>query len=370
MLNRIYIHNYKCLVNFELHLKETVLLLGANGAGKTAVLDALFGMSRLLAAEAKVTDPDAFPLSTLTHWQTLSLQVLEIDAEFRGHSFTYRLEIEHDKDGNLSRVRQEKLLGDGKTLFKFELGEVHLYRDDGSEGPKFTADWSESALARVQPGKDNRRLTVFLDSIKKTVICTINPHRIPSETKREDRRLNRYAENFVAWYRNAAQEDFAAANSHIESLRDVIRDFNGINLRQSGLQSRALFLTFLASGHEEKGYELEFEQLSDGQRVLVVLYALLHLCKPNTLLFIDEPDNFVALSEIQPWIRRLADLSDIPRQVVICSHHPELIDYLGPDCGILLRRDPTMVTTTQPVTSLARDYGLQLSELLVRGWER
>ena len=37
MLERLYVDNYKCLVNFELPLQELTLLLGANDAGKTSL---------------------------------------------------------------------------------------------------------------------------------------------------------------------------------------------------------------------------------------------------------------------------------------------------------------------------------------------
>ena len=53
MIERIYIENYKCLANFDLHLDDTTLLLGVNGVGKTAVLDVLYGLRKLLAGEAK-----------------------------------------------------------------------------------------------------------------------------------------------------------------------------------------------------------------------------------------------------------------------------------------------------------------------------
>jgi predicted ATP-binding protein involved in virulence len=36
MLKRLYIHNYKCLVNFEINFdKDISLFLGANGSGKS-----------------------------------------------------------------------------------------------------------------------------------------------------------------------------------------------------------------------------------------------------------------------------------------------------------------------------------------------
>ena len=65
----------------------------------------------------------------------------------------------------------------------------------------------------------------------------------------------------------------------------------------------------------------------------------------------------------------LVDLcEDTPSQAVICSHHPELIDYLGPDCGLVLRREASGVTTARPLAGSTSDAGLKLSELVARGW--
>ena len=69
MLQRLYVDNYKCLVNFDLPLQELSLLLGPNGAGKTSVLDVVHALSRLLSEGIRITDADVFPTRTLTRWQ-------------------------------------------------------------------------------------------------------------------------------------------------------------------------------------------------------------------------------------------------------------------------------------------------------------
>ncbi|MCQ3808162.1 MAG: hypothetical protein OXB92_03095 [Acidimicrobiaceae bacterium] len=89
------------------------------------------------------------------------------------------------------------------------------------------------------------------------------------------------------------------------------------------------------------------------------------------MLFLDEPDNFVALAEIQPWLMAVVDLcEDTSSQAVICSHHPELIDYLGSDSGLLLRREASAVTASRFKSLDLSDCGLKLSEQIARGWER
>ncbi len=386
VLERIYIHNYKCLVGFDLSLQETVLLLGRNGAGKTAVLDAMFGLRELLSARAKITDWDAFHPSTLTRWQPESCQVFELNAAADGDRFCYRLKIEHDTDRRQSRVVEESLTAAQTPLFQCHLGEVQLYRDDGSEGPSYRTDWSESALARVVPQASNTRLTAFMDAIRATVVCTIRPALLRAESTGEVALLDRYAENFVDWYRHVVQENPTSSSGHVNALKAVIEGFTNIHLQRSGLDSRALMLDFVdgdgylgggnnlatATGRGERHYRLRFDELSDGQRVLVVLYALLHLRQPDrgVVLFLDEPDNYLALPEIQPWLIELVELcEETPSQAVMCSHHPELVDYLGPDCGLLLRRGESAVTAVQPAASLDADASLKISELIARGWD-
>ncbi len=43
MIERLYVHNFRCLENFTLDLagRSSALLIGKNGAGKSSVLDCL-----------------------------------------------------------------------------------------------------------------------------------------------------------------------------------------------------------------------------------------------------------------------------------------------------------------------------------------
>ena len=164
MLQRLYADNYKCLVNFELNLQELSLLLGPNGAGKTSVLDIVFALRHLLGGGARVTDADTFPTHTLTRWQERDIQTFEIDVLLDSDSFSYRLEVDHDRTSRRARIVTERLSQNRKPLFDCQMGEVRLYRDDYSEGPHYTADWTESALARVAPPERYRRLTQFREA--------------------------------------------------------------------------------------------------------------------------------------------------------------------------------------------------------------
>ena len=319
MFSRLWVDNYKCLVNFELRLREMSLLVGANGSGKTSVLDVMLALRQLLSGKVRVTDPGVFPTGTLTRWDSRDLQVVEVDVALADDVLRYRVEIEHERATKRARVRLEELVGTGgDPLFRCEMGTVQLYRDDGSSGPQYHVDWRESALARVAPRPDNLKLTAFLEFFRRVFVCRLSPPTYRAESVRE---------------------------SEARSVM-IMQENNGTR------------------------YEVRLDEASDGERALATLYALLHLGQGSTL-FLDEPDNYVGLPEIQPWLTALSEAcGDTVSQAVLCSHHPEAIDYLGSHSGIFLRRESSGVATAHygPRREAAKP-GLKLSELIARGWD-
>ncbi len=369
MIKRLYIDNYKSLVNFELQLQDLTLLLGPNGVGKTSVLDVMFALRQLVSGIVKVNDKSSFPTPTLTRWQSRDKQVFELDAVLDEDVLRYRLEVEHERSNRKARIALETLESEGGPLFRFHLGDVNLYRDDCSQGPAFYADWSESAMARVPPRHDNQKLTKFLEFMRKVIVCGLYPANFETESSTEDAVVQRDGRNFSAWYRHVLLERQELVPKLTEALKEVIAGFYGIRMEKVGLDTRALMVMFDQFG---KRYELRLDEISDGQRALIALYSLVRLAAAGQgyTLFLDEPDNYIALAEIQPWLIELADAcgEQVP-QAVLCSHHPELIDYLGGDRGLVLRREISGVTIVRPSRDMAIEGGMKLSEVIARGWE-
>jgi predicted ATPase len=367
MLKRLYVDNYNCLVNFEVSFGELRLLLGPNGAGKSSVLNVMFALRQILSGSAMLTDPEVFPARTLTRWQTRRVQTFEFDVELQGDPLRYRLEVEHDPEARRARILREELTSDGKPLFSFIRGDVQLYRDDHSPGPQFPADWSMSDLARVPPGKDNKKLSRFLDFVRKVMVCDLYPRSLVTESRTEDAVLARDGANFSAWYRHVLQERQDLVPAYLQALSEVIEGFKGIRLEKVGLDARAFVVIF----EDQSGrYELKLDEISDGERALVALYAILRLATGQaSAIFLDEPDNYVALPELQPWLIALKDACGASvAQAILSSHHPELIDYLGVDAGVWLKRDnggPTQLVSL----SAPPEGSLKLSELIARGWQ-
>lgn len=58
MIERLYVHNYRCLENFSLDLPEkpSALLIGKNGSGKSTVLDAFRVLQSICRGPNRVRD--------------------------------------------------------------------------------------------------------------------------------------------------------------------------------------------------------------------------------------------------------------------------------------------------------------------------
>ena len=92
--------------------------------------------------------------------------------------------------------------------------------------------------------------------------------------------------------------------------------------------------------------------------------------EPTCVVVLDEPDNYLALREIQPWLAAVAEhCGDTLEQAVFVSHHPVTIDDMAGAKGRWFSRDGTgpVWVSSQPDRTID---GLSLSETVARGWEK
>ena len=362
MISRLYIDNFRCLDNFELELSEMNIFLGANGTGKTSVLSVLRRMRDLVVHGAKVVD--AFPDRHLSLrreevWQRFRVAAVVDDAEYE-----YSLAIKHDLTNGRARIGEETLLCDQRPLLEFKLGEAQLYHDDHEKGPAYPFDWTQSALSVQHERSDNRKLFRFKRELANCMFVRPNPPLFRSESRAEIEHMHRNMSDFVDWYRHAAQENMGAVADLFQELREVLPGFESMNLAESG-DARVLKVRYRTAG---KSKDFRFGDLSDGQRALIALYSLVFLPNERVSLFIDEPENYLALREIQPWTATVADrCGETLEQLVLISHHPVMIDYLAGSAGKWFSRQqggPVRVSD-QPEQMVD---GLSLSEAISRGW--
>ena len=165
------------------------------------------------------------------------------------------------------------------------------------------------------------------------MIASPCPPLFDPEARSEDDYLEPLMRNFVGWYRHAAQENMGMIAELLRTLGEVLPGFDSINLTESGENSRALKVIFRGPNNDRHTVRYGFSQFSDGQRALVALYCLIFLAADrdtHTSLFLDEPDNYLAPREVQPWLAAVAEqCGNTLEQVIVVSHHPVTIDYMA-----------------------------------------
>ena len=84
------------------------------------------------------------------------------------------------------------------------------------------------------------------------------------------------------------------------------------------------------------------------------------------IVWIDEPDNYVGLPELLPWVLALRELLDDEHQAIMISHHPEILGHAGEEDGKYLWRDNH--TSPTRIGPLKVPDGLTPAEAMTRGW--
>lgn len=366
MLTRLYIDNFRCFVNFEYRPARKQLIFGGNGSGKSSLVDALLLM-RQFAVRGDKND-DFFPSNQRTRWLEQPRQTFEIEASLKDGGYVYKLVIEPYGEPPRPRTVSETLHFNGKPIFEFERGEVHLFNDRFEHKVTYPFDWHRSGLATINARKDNQTLTRFKLWLGGLFCFRINPFVMGLRAEREDLYPSGDLSNFAPWYRHLVQTYPKQNACLIESLREALEGFTFLQLETVGENVRLLLAEFdRGSGASIK---FGFQELSEGQRCLVCLYAILHFLLANgSTVVLDEPDNFVALREIQPWLMAVSDAVEEGRgQVLLISHHPEIINQWAPKSGVQFVRDGIGPVRAEEFHG-GRESSLSASELIARGWD-
>jgi hypothetical protein len=230
-------------------------------------------------------------------------------------------------------------------------------------------------IPTIPERKDNTLLIGFRERLQRILIFSPDPLRMGSQSKKEQPRPDRWLHRLASWIRHLQLESPEASRQLNESLRQEVLDgLAGYKFGRQGERAYALKFEFGSpdsdAGRKPTTYFLRLDQLSPGQRTLVALYTILHAAVgADTTLCIDEPDNYIALREIQPWLIALTDkVKDTGGQCLLISHHPELIDYLAADYGTRFFRENGGPVRIQPF-EWAKDEVIRPAEVVARGWE-
>jgi hypothetical protein len=139
----------------------------------------------------------------------------------------------------------------------------------------------------------------------------------------------------------------------------------------SGSAAQAWASAAKASGRPDKGIFPSDKRNVRGKRGIRSLAELLAaaLASPPSRNRAQQIFRNHHIREIQPWLQKISDLAqENGSQVMLISHHPEVIDYLAASSAFRFERPTGDVVRVRPF-KVNRDSGLKASEALARGWD-
>lgn len=364
MLKRLYIDNFRCFVNFEYKPERKQLLLGANGSGKSSLLDAILFVKWFING-----GENHFTQSTRTRWEPRPTQVVELEAELEDRIYQYRMEILYSPEEHLPAVNLERLIVSGTSAFELARGEIRFFSNDGRQSSTLKWKRTESALRLAQ--QSNAHVGRFIDWLDTLHCFQVDPYKDVMEERAdtEDVFPEYDLANLAPWYRHLLQVNPEANGRFLVALQETLSGFQTLRFSSDEDGVRKLRADFVTEGKKRITFSLS--ELSEGQRMLIGLYMILHfvIAKGETVV-LDEPDNFVALREIQPWLLAAEDAAtENNGQLILISHHPEILNQWAHDYGVQLTRELNGQVAPPRKYKTEYDDVLRPSQVVARGWE-
>ncbi|MDX2031768.1 MAG: AAA family ATPase [Blastocatellia bacterium] len=365
MIRRLYIHNYRCLENFELPIRghSSVLLIGKNGAGKTTVGAALQILQKIARGTNRIKE--LVKPGDLTRNRTEIPMRFEIEVELDAGIYEYVIAFELPDDFKELRVHEERLTVAGELVYSRNLAQVLLASTNRQKNAEFNIDWHLVALPIVQERSTKDPLYIFKRWLGRMLILRPIPSLIHGESEQETLYPEPGVENFAAWFSGLIQSDPANYAEIVDDLRQAMPDFQGIKNLATGGNSRSLIVQF---SNQQGNLTLPFEHLSDGEKCFLIAALTLAANKQENGLFCfwDEPDNYLAMDEVGHFVMALRQAFQTGGQFVATSHNTEAIRRFSQENTLLLYRkshlEPTIV---RPLSEL--HISGDLVNALIRG---
>ena len=335
MIQRIYVDNFKSLVDFELQLSKFTCLIGLNGAGKSTLLQALDFSSALMLGEVEDwLDERGWIAADLNSKLVSRSNIkLEIDVEFGGEIYTWKstfnrtklcctfecitrksdnADIFYVKDGNF-----------GCGNFKKNGGRSH----DESKRSPISFKYQGSSLSQI---KESELPSEVVD-IKKVIsslrsLDLLSPELLRKKARHSDRNdIGIGGKQLSAFIHRMDSESKEELLSQIQEYYPQVSSIHTKTLRAGWRQ-----IEIKESFDEQKQGKMllnsEARHVNDGMLRLLAILAQQY--SPLGTLLFDEIEN-----GINPELtEKLVDaLVNSKKQIIVTTHSPMVLNYLEDD---------------------------------------
>ncbi|WP_293153240.1 MULTISPECIES: AAA family ATPase [unclassified Microcoleus] len=355
MLQRLYVHNFRCLENFELILKEmpSSLLIGKNGAGKSTIRVVLEILQHIGRGINRMRDFDKNHLGLIdpkdfNRGRSDVPIRFEIEVLLDNKLYKYILALELPENFRELRVFEEQLLISGNPIYSRKEAQVTLYTSHSQRNleAQFLVDWHLVALPVIQEQSETDPLRIFKTWLARTIILAPIPSLMTGDSNGETLEPKRDGSNFGEWFSGLLSRYPAAYTQAYRHLQEVMPDFQDFLNEQIGKDSKSMIVRFEA---KNANLSVDFKDLSDGEKCFFLCAVVLAANKYYGPLFCfwDEPDNYLSLSEVGHFVTSLRRSFKDSGQIVATSHNEEAIRKFSNENTFVLDRkshlEPTLV---------------------------
>lgn len=372
MLQKLYVHNFRCLENFELRFKAmpSALLIGKNATGKSTTGVVLEILQRISRGVNKVGQLVSF--KDFARGRSDVPIRFEIEVLLNQKIYQYILVLDLPENFKELRVSQEKFSVAGEPIYSREEAQVILHSNSKNNEAKFLVDWHLVALPIIQERSQTDPLYLFKTWLSHTIILDPIPSLMTGKSEGETLKPEKNGSNFGEWFVGLLGR-YPAAYSKIDKyLRQVLPDINDFLNHPTSENSKITRVRFVENS---ANLSVDFDNLSDGEKCFflgAVVLAANEFYGP-LFCFWDEPERYLSLSEVGHFIASLRSSFQNDSQILITSHNPEAIRKFSDENTLVLYRkshlEPTRIKLLDEIRSQGNNVKFEgdLIDTLISG---
>jgi predicted ATPase len=230
---------------------------------------------------------------------------------------------------------------------------------DNKERFNLRADSNISCL--ITGSKNNSKIRDFGVLVSNIMSVHLDPSLIAQDFTTGSQIIGKLGESFAAWNFYNTNSQLQKQFTVMEQCKRFIPGFVAANNHSVGDSYRCK----VSVEYNGKTYGLALSELSDGQKILFVLYSILSNVPDGSTVLIDEPENFLAPGELQPWLDAVHDeWEERGIQFILISHNPKTLNWYHKE-AIMLKiagEPPKIVAEKNSADSSAKLFD-KLSEM-------
>jgi predicted ATPase len=362
MIERLNIRNFKCLRDVTVDFAPLTVLIGLNDSGKTSILEAIHVLGRMASEKVPEVFSGAFAPEGLTWKHDPSARMdWQLQGKHAAKDFTFCFaitrgaEVVLDDFSTWQGLRASKEASSSKIMLS-GAGPTELLT------PR-PIDYSAVAVA-VQSGREvfkqaasafvsHGRLRLDPDALRKRTVTQPGLTLSPSGDN-----LAAVLDALLTGPDRKSVTDMEAA------LGTAIPTLQGVSTPSApGGKPGEKTIEFVLAGDARPPVTIPCELASDGAMLMTAYLTLAYSETPDVLL-VEEPENGLHPGMLASVIQLLRDMTTgkvgvRPRQVILTTHSPLLLNYAKPEEIRIVRRDEAGTNVT-PMSAVAG-----LNELLV-----